>query len=172
MNDASKNGKTDSCAEFGVVVLSLCTYRLSQPSVATLCSLFSLKRKIFLFSKFLLFYYLKNCGDDVDDEYFIDIMEGNGILHTIYVCLLYFVFGCEFVIFLFLAPTIDIYKHKMGLMVLQTRLPLTGIFKETGFLRHRLYWCCMSLLETNQSDLQLQCDVTRSDIASLKLGDF
>lgn len=38
---------------------SLCTYRLSQPSVATLCSLFSLKKKIFLFSKFLLFYYLK-----------------------------------------------------------------------------------------------------------------
>lgn len=40
---------------------SLCTYRLSQPGVATLCSLFSpsLKKKIFLFSKFLLFYYLK-----------------------------------------------------------------------------------------------------------------
>lgn len=40
---------------------SLCTYRLSQPSVATLCSLFSPshKKKIFLFSKFLLFYYLK-----------------------------------------------------------------------------------------------------------------
>lgn len=38
---------------------SLCTYRLSQPSVANLCSLFSLKKKIFLFSKFLLFYYLK-----------------------------------------------------------------------------------------------------------------
>lgn len=61
---------------------SLCTYRLSQPSVATLCSLFSpsLKEKIFLFSKFLLFYYLKkNCGDNddaVDDnEYFIDITE-------------------------------------------------------------------------------------------------
>lgn len=51
--------ETDSCTEVGVVVLSLCTYRLSQPSVATLCSLFSLKRKIFLFSKFLLFYYLK-----------------------------------------------------------------------------------------------------------------
>lgn len=46
-------------SEFGVGVLSLCTYRLSQPSVATLCSLFSLKRKIFLFSKFLPFRYLK-----------------------------------------------------------------------------------------------------------------
>lgn len=72
-------------------------------------------------------------------------MEGNGILHTIYVCLLYFVFGCEFVFlffFLFLAPTIDTYKHNMGLMVLQTHLPLTGIFKQTGFLRHRFYWCC------------------------------
>lgn len=65
---------------------SLCTYRLSQPSVATVCSLFSLKKKIFLFSKFLLFYYLKkkNCGyhnDAIDDnEYFIDIMEGKRIL--------------------------------------------------------------------------------------------
>lgn len=56
-------------------------------------------------------------------------MEGKGILHTIYVCLLYFVFGS-----VFLAPTIDIYKHNMGIMVLQTRLPLTGIFKQTGFL--------------------------------------
>lgn len=91
-------------------------------------------------------------------------MEGNGILHTIYVCLLYFVFGCEFVfLFFFLAPTIDTYKHNMGLMVLQTRLPLTGIFKQTGFLWHRFYWCRMSLLETNRSALQLQCDVTRSD---------
>lgn len=59
INHTFKNGETDNCTEFGVVVLSLCTYRLSQPSVATLCSLFSLKRKIFLFSKFLLFYYLK-----------------------------------------------------------------------------------------------------------------
>lgn len=61
-------------------------------------------------------------------------MEGNGILHTIYVCLLYFVFGCEFgffFLFVFLAPSIDIYKHNMGIMVLQTRLPLTGIFKQT-----------------------------------------
>lgn len=61
-------------------------------------------------------------------------MEGNGILHTIYVCLLYFVFGCEFGLFFclfFLAPSIDIYKHNMGIMVLQTRLPLTGIFKQT-----------------------------------------
>lgn len=59
MNDAFRNGEADSCTGFGVVVLPLCTYRLSQPSVATPCSLFSLKRKIFLFSKFLLFYYLK-----------------------------------------------------------------------------------------------------------------
>lgn len=75
---------------------SLCTYRLSQPSVATLCSLFSpsLKKKIFLFSKFLLFYYLKtgDYDDAVDDnEYFIDIIEGKGILHTINVSLLYFI---------------------------------------------------------------------------------
>lgn len=42
--------ETDSCTEVGVVVLSLCTYRLSQPSVATLCSLFSLKKEnIFVF---------------------------------------------------------------------------------------------------------------------------
>lgn len=54
-----KAGEVDGRPEFGVVVLSLCTYRLSQPSVATLCSLFSLKRKIFLFSKFLPFRYLK-----------------------------------------------------------------------------------------------------------------
>lgn len=56
-------------------------------------------------------------------------MEGKGILHTIYVCLLYFVFGSVF----FLAPTIDIYKHNMGIMVLQTRLPLTGIFKQAFY---------------------------------------
>lgn len=59
MKDVLKDAEVDSCPGFGVMVLSLCTYRLSQPSVATLCSPFSLKRKIFLFSKFLLFRYLK-----------------------------------------------------------------------------------------------------------------
>lgn len=59
MKDTLKEGEVDSRPGFGVMVLSLCTYRLSQPSVATLCSPFSLKRKIFLFSKFLLFRYLK-----------------------------------------------------------------------------------------------------------------
>lgn len=52
-----RKGRT--CALSLVSWSSLCTYRLSQPSVATVCSLFSLKKKIFLFSKFLLFYYLK-----------------------------------------------------------------------------------------------------------------
>lgn len=94
-------------------------------------------------------------------------MEGKGILHTIYVCLLYFVFGSGF-----LAPTIAIYKHNMGTMVLQSRLPLTGIFKQAGFLWHCLYWCCMSGLETNQSAPQLPCDVTRPDTTPLKLGDY
>lgn len=59
IKDPWKAGEADGRPEFGGVVLSLCTYRLSQPSVATLCSLFSLKRKIFLFSKFLPFCYLK-----------------------------------------------------------------------------------------------------------------
>lgn len=36
-----------------------------------------------------------------------------------------------FCLFVFLAPSIDIYKHNMGIMVLQTRLPLMGIFKQT-----------------------------------------
>lgn len=55
LKDELKNGRSL------VLWSSLCTYRLSQPSVAALCSLFSpsLKRKIFLFSKFVLFYYLK-----------------------------------------------------------------------------------------------------------------
>lgn len=59
LKDELKNGRTFALSL--VLWSSLCTYRLSQPSVAALCSLFSpsLKKKIFLFSKFVLFYYLK-----------------------------------------------------------------------------------------------------------------
>lgn len=46
-------------------------------------------------------------------------------MHTIYVSLLYFL--CLFVFSL--ALTIDDNKHNMGIMVLQTHLPLTGVFK-------------------------------------------
>lgn len=72
---------------------SLCTYRLSQPSVATLCSLFSpsLKKKIFLFSKFLLFYYLKTVVIMMMLLMTMSIiLKDKGILHTIYVSLLYY----------------------------------------------------------------------------------
>lgn len=59
LKDELKTGRTFALSL--VSWSSLCTYRLSQPSVAALCSLFSpsLKKKIFLFSKFVLFYYLK-----------------------------------------------------------------------------------------------------------------
>lgn len=59
LKDELRDGRTFVLSV--VLWSSLCTYRLSQPSVATLCSLFSPshKKKIFLFSKFLLFYYLK-----------------------------------------------------------------------------------------------------------------
>lgn len=126
--------ETDSCTEVGVVVLSLCTYRLSQPSVATLCSLFSLKRKIFLFSKFLLFYYLKTVVMMLMTSILLILWKETEsctpFMSAFYIlCLVVSLFFC-----FFLAPTIDTYKHNMGLMVLQTRLPLTGIFKQTGFL--------------------------------------
>lgn len=94
------------------VVDPLCAPRLSQPSVATLCSPFSLKRKIFLFSKFLLFYYYlkkkekKSCGGDDDDavddnEYFIDIIEGKwNLAHHfcqpfLYLLLCFFFYPCS-----------------------------------------------------------------------------
>lgn len=108
---------------------SLCTYRLSQPSVATLCSLFSLKRKIFLFSKFLPFRYLKTVVMMLTSILLLLWKEKESC--TPFMSAFYIL--CLVLFFFFLAPTIDIYKHNMGIMVLQTRLPLTGIFKQAFY---------------------------------------
>lgn len=72
-----------------VLRLVLCPLRAPMDSVSPVSQLFvllfSLKKKIFLFSKFLLFYYLKNCGDNddaVDDnEYFIYIIGERNLAH-------------------------------------------------------------------------------------------
>lgn len=95
--------KVDSRSELGVVVLSL---RAPVDSVSPVSQLFVLcpvlKRKIFLFSKFLLFHYLKTVVMMMlMTSILLILRKGKGILHTIYVCLLYFVFGCFVLGFLF-----------------------------------------------------------------------
>lgn len=93
-------------------------------------------------------------------------MKGNGILHTI-LCLPFifcvWLWVCLFFGFFFFAPTIDIYKHNVGIMVLQTRLPLMGIFKQTGFY-DIVYTGVVCRLWRRISLLHSSVTVTRSDV--------
>lgn len=120
--------------ELRVVVLSL---RAPVDSVSPVSQLFVLcpvlKRKIFLFSKFLLFHYLKPVVMMLMTSILLILWKEKESC-TPFMSAFYIL--CLVVLFLgfCLAPIIDIYKHNMGIMVLQTHLPLKGRFRQTGFL--------------------------------------